>query len=256
MDKEKRKLILCDILRWLTVSLSFGYALGACCGTGTVPGVLIAAVMGILFRAETTKCGIFAYFTALALIFFVGKLTSVHLIIRVAIALVISLIAALVPKRIKKLEENPIYSIITILIAFSTTALVTNDYFGIGAEGYTVVEIIKSYVSFGFHPNWRGILYGTIVMVIMITFPRKFKTLFGKIISPAFAALVIIYAMNYFLIPAGTVSPISFVNSQLPGFFFDGRMPISAPAVVLIVGAWQAVDWGKVAYSFKRKSKK
>ena len=55
------------------------------------------------------------------------------------------------------------------------TILQTNNYFGINATGVSAVDMLLSYRSFGFHANWRTVLYGTIVLVLMITYPRKFK---------------------------------------------------------------------------------
>ncbi len=92
-------------------------------------------------------------------------------------------------------------------MAFLTTALQTNDYFGIGAVGGTLQEILADYVSRGFHPNWRGILYGTIAMVILITYPRKFKRLSQKISAP-FAAVLVTFLLHLCLVPDAVHSPV------------------------------------------------
>ena len=97
--------------------------------------------------------------------------------------------------------------------AFTMTILFTTNYFGIGATGNTVIEMIKSYVSLGFHGNWRGVLYGTIVMVIMITYPRRFKLL-SKKISATFVAIFTVYILNFALIPPGKISPIELIEKQ------------------------------------------
>ena len=67
--------------------------------------------------------------------------------------------------------------------------------------------MIASYLSLGFHPNWRGVLYGTIVMVVMITFPRKFKKA-TKIFSASFIALIISTLLNLFLNPSDMITAI------------------------------------------------
>ena len=82
--------------------------------------------------------------------------------------------------------------------AFLATVILTKDYFGIAASGNTAMEMLRSYRSNGFHANWRGVLYGTITLVIMITWPRKFKT-FKKYIPAPFAALVIPLVINMLL---------------------------------------------------------
>lgn len=82
--------------------------------------------------------------------------------------------------------------------AFLATVILTKDYFGIAASGNTAIEMLQSYRSNGFHANWRGVLYGTITLVIMITWPRKFRT-FKKYLPAPFMALLIPLAINMIL---------------------------------------------------------
>ena len=82
--------------------------------------------------------------------------------------------------------------------AFLATVILTKDYFGIAASGNTALEMLRSYRSNGFHANWRGVLYGTITLVIMITWPRKFRT-FKKYLPAPFMALLIPLAFNMLL---------------------------------------------------------
>lgn len=97
--------------------------------------------------------------------------------------------------------------------ALTSTVLFTTYYFGIGASGESVIEMIKSYISLGFHPNWRGVLYGTIVLVIMVTFPRKFKSV-SKYISAPFIAIIFTLILNLILNPSDMVSAIT----EIPQF--------------------------------------
>ena len=92
------------------------------------------------------------------------------------------------------------------------TVMQTTNYFGISAVGRNAVEMIKSYRSLGFHGNWRGVLYGTIVLVIMIVYRRKFKNL-SKRIPAAFWCFVITIPLNMALIPGNIVTPISEIGS-------------------------------------------
>ncbi len=119
-------------------------------------------------------------------------------------------------KSIRKGINSPAFlPAVMIACALTITVLITTDYFGIGATGRDVVDMLKHYRSLGFHPNWRGILYGTIVMVIMITVPRKFKK-GAKIVSPLFIALVFTYLLNLVLVPKGAV--LTFTLVERPEF--------------------------------------
>ncbi len=119
-------------------------------------------------------------------------------------------------KSIRKGINSPAFlPAVMIACALTITVLITTDYFGIGATGRDVVDMLKHYRSLGFHPNWRGILYGTIVMVVMITFPRKFKK-GAKVVSPLFIALVFTYLLNLLLVPKGAV--LTFALVERPEF--------------------------------------
>ena len=124
------------------------------------------------------------------------------------ICCVLLIISSLFSDKIKLIFQSFNNSGVMLAGALTATVLFTTDYFGIGATGNSVIEMIKSYVSLGFHPNWRGVLYGTIVLVIMITFPRKFKKL-NKYVSASFIALILTLILNIFLNPADMNSAIT-----------------------------------------------
>ncbi len=85
-------------------------------------------------------------------------------------------------------------------ICLGATILLTNSYFGIGAFGSTPFEMLKSYRSLGFHPNFMGLLTGTITLFTMITYPFKFRKL-RRIIPAPFITILIPFILNLFLNP-------------------------------------------------------
>ena len=90
--------------------------------------------------------------------------------------------------------------------------LETTNYFGIGATGNTVGEMLESYGSLGFHANWHGVLYGTIVLVIMVTYPRKFKKL-NYVVHATFVALIGTLVLNLFLNPVAEKTSINEIGA-------------------------------------------
>ncbi len=97
---------------------------------------------------------------------------------------------------------------ISLSLAFSVTALLTTHYFGIGAEGFTVIEILKTYRSLGFHPNWRGVFFGTITLFSMITYPFKFRRA-NKYLPAECFALLLPLILNFILNPQIEYTPIN-----------------------------------------------
>lgn len=140
--------------------------------------------------------------------------------------------------KIKNLFASPSLSGVMLAGALTVTVLFTTDYFGIGATGNNVAEMIKSYVSLGFHPNWRGVLYGTIVLVIMITFPRKFKN-FSKYVSAPFIALVFTLILNLFLNPSDMISAINEIplsDHSIIKDYFTSRLNFIFDFKTLLIG--------------------
>ena len=85
-------------------------------------------------------------------------------------------------------------------VSLLATIIFTNLYFGIGANGATGINMLSSYRSLGFHPDFRGLLYGTITLFAMITYPFKYKKL-NKHLPAEFMTLLIPLLLNLFLNP-------------------------------------------------------
>ncbi len=113
-------------------------------------------------------------------------------------------------------------------LALCATILFTNAYFGIGASGYSPLEMLKSYRSLGFHPDFRGLLYGTITLFTMITYPFKFRKL-KNIIPAEFITVAIPFVLNLILNP----DPVRTTTNEYTAFNLYGE--ISAPLDIGIV---------------------
>lgn len=129
-------------------------------------------------------------------------------------------------------------------LALAATVLLTNIYFGIGADGATPLEMLRSYRSHGFHPHFHGLLYGTITLFAMITYPFKFKKL-NKYIPAEFITLFVPFILNLFLNPdkeltaineADFLSRAPFSSAFITGFsdfeVFDIVTALTAGAVL------------------------
>ena len=123
-------------------------------------------------------------------------------------------IVAVILSTALKNKEIPSFAIAGggIGIALVVTILLTNNYFGIGAFGTTAIDMLKTYRSLGFHPDFRGLLYGTVTLFAMITYPFKFKRL-NKHLPAEFMTILIPLIMNLFLNPAKELTTINEIDS-------------------------------------------
>ncbi len=126
-------------------------------------------------------------------------------------------------------------------LALVATILLTNTYFGIGASGSYALEMLKSYRSLGFHPNFRGLLFGTITLFLMITYPFKFRKL-NRLLPAEFVTLALPLALNFLLDRDPALTPIdeatalgnTAVSLPIPGGFAGAPWLMVAKGAVIV----------------------
>jgi len=128
-----------------------------------------------------------------------------------------------------------------------------SGYFAVGASGAGVLELLRSYRGLGFHPNWRTVLFSTIMLVILITWPRKFKRL-SRTLPAGFVGLVAVTALNFALNPDPLRSTV--LEFPIPWLPFFHRVPVSALSMLLIFAAWEEVPWARVRECFLSPARK
>ena len=172
---------------------------------------------------------------------------------------IISTVIAILLNKLLKNREIPSYVFAGggIGIALVVTIIITNNYFGIGASGATAIEMLKSYRSLGFHPDFRGLLYGTVTLFAMITYPFKFKKL-NKTLPAEFMTLLIPLIMNLFLNPVKELTTINEIDSFKPLSFSDLAYDFSLSGIIandVIVTIKASVILGVLIYLYSAKNK-
>lgn len=211
--------------------LPFALAFGALAGLGMPAGLIAAVGAGLLATLVPGRVSFFAGPVCIVFLVFSACAGRYGLPVALTASLFAGALvfAALLLHAERLLHDipAPVAGGFTIGAALVMTILQTNNYFGINATGVSAVDMLLSYRSFGFHANWRTVLYGTIVLVLMITYPRKFKTLHKKV--PAqFVSLVIALGLHLCLVPSAADSPIleagsfAYTLSGSGGLLFDG----------------------------------
>ena len=187
-------------------------SMAVCSGIGIAGGMVACAAACLLVSAKKTKL-IMPVFTSYLIVTqtfkeFGASTTAAA----IGFGGLLMLLVAVTGFDYKRVVFKPVAVAIMLASAISLTVLDTTLYFGIGASGNIVGEMIDSYRSLGFHPNWRDILYGTIMMVIMITYPKKFKKADNVVRAP-FIGLVFALVLNYFLNPSDMITAINKVGT-------------------------------------------
>lgn len=206
-DKNTIKTYAADSAYLFTNIFPLALSMAVCSGIGAAGGIIAAAIACLLVAYRKTKFIMPVYASYLIAAFTYSEYGLSTLSASIALSGAAMIALAFLGFDFKRIVFKPVVVAIMLATAISVTVIETNNYFGIGVSGNMVNSLLHAYRSFGFHPNWRGILYGTIVLVIMITYPRKFKKT-DKIIRAPFVALAFTLILNLILNPADMISPI------------------------------------------------
>ncbi len=254
-EKISSKFSISEALYIFSFIFPLALSMSVCSGIGVAGGLFACVAACLLVAAKKTRL-IMPVFTSYLIVTQTfkefGMATTAAAI---GFGGLLMIIVAITGFDFKKVVFKPVAVAIMLASAISVTVLDTTLYFGIGATGNVVGEMIDSYLSLGFHPNWRDILYGTIVMVIMITYPRKFKNADNVIRAP-FIGLVLALLLNFFLNPSDMITAIneigtySFSRSALlfPAFRNDFSLAglLSSGFALFIINAYSvSLEKGK-----------
>ncbi len=213
----KQKNIKKDILAGLTgAMLSGSYALCTAASVGLgLWNVFFCIIICSLFSVKL-KNKIYApdAFLLVPVFYVVSECGNYYLPICIIGGVIIYYLISKIIKRNNRI--NSIISWVTLILALVATVILTNQYFGIGASGSTAIEMLKSYRSLGFHPHFRGLLYGTITLFAMITYPFKFRKL-NKKLPAEFMTLLIPLILNLFLNPERELTTVN----EIASFSYD-----------------------------------
>lgn len=206
------KNIITETLTILTTVFSLCISMAACTGINAYVGIAASVFAAIFLKVKSDKEIMPVIISFLCFAYTTSEYGHGAAAFSVMICGILLVITTFTGLDVKALIFKPAITAIMQAAAITVTVLFTTDYFGIGATGNTIDEMLASYTSLGFHPNWRGVLYGTIVMVIMITLPRKFKK-GEKVFRATSAALIVTLILNLFLNPADKVSAINEIGT-------------------------------------------
>lgn len=215
-DTTAKPKMLTGVSYGLTALMLTGtYAVCTCAVTGISTAGALACTLICLLCSLGSKNSVLTpdAFLLVPVIFVLGKAGAFELFLSVLIGAIAFLIISHFVKS-KKIPDCVIAGA-SLGLALSATVLITNDYFGIGAFGATAFDMLKTYRSLGFHPHFRGLLYGTITLFLMITYPFKCRKL-SKIIPQEFITLVIPTVLNLFLNPDRALTTVNEATAFAP----------------------------------------
>lgn len=214
-----KKSKLTDVANGISAAMLIGsYTFCVCAAVGLGKWSMLICSLICCVASIGNKNKIFAPSTALLVpvLIIIGQASAATLALSIALG---SLLFLLMKKGKTSISITPVVKGgVGLGIALVATILLTNLYFGIGASGAEAFEMLKSYRYLGFHPNFRGLLYGTTTLFAMITYPFKFKKL-NKHIPASFITLAVPFLLNLILNPVAELTTINEIPTVANGVF-------------------------------------
>lgn len=198
-----KKKLLQDIMAGLTVTavalplaLAFGVSSGADAASGLITAIMAGVLIGGLSGASYQISGPTGAMTAILLtlsmkygingVFLAGLLSGVIIII--ASLLRFGKLVSFIP--------SPVITGFTSGIAVIIALGQLDNFFGTISHGESAIQKLLSYGELGFSPNIYSIMFGLLVVIIMIIWPKKWGSKFPSSLAGIIIALFINYIFN------------------------------------------------------------
>ena len=202
----------------LPLALAFGVSSGATAAAGLVTAVIAGVVIGGLSGASFQISGPTGAMTAI-LITIAAKYGMEGILLASFLAGCI-LIAAGILKLGKIIYFIP-SSVITgftsgiaVIIALGQL----DNFFGVKSEGELAITKVLSYFTSGFDMNWQAAMIGSMVILIMIIWPKRWNAR----VPSSLVALAVVLIFNYF-----AKFDVSLVGEIPKSLFLSERMSFS-----------------------------
>lgn len=207
-----QKKLMQDIMAGLTVTavalplaLAFGVSSGADAASGLITAIIAGILIGGFSGASYQLSGPTGAMTAILLtlsvkhgldgVFMAGLLSGIILLI--AAAFHFGKLVSFIPSSV----ITGFTSGIAVIIALGQV----DNFFGTTSHGENAVQKLLSYGELGFSPNMYAIMFGVLVIIIMILWPKKWSAKFPS----SLAGIIIALTVNYiFDLPVNVVGEI------------------------------------------------
>lgn len=221
----------------LPLALAFGVSSGADAASGLVTAIVAGIVIGILSGASYQISGPTGAMAAI-LLSVSAKYGITGVLTAGFISGAILIIAAIC--RVGKLVSYlpaPVITGFTSGIAIIIALGQIDNFFGTHSVGENQIAKIGSYFSGtgNFNPNWWAVMFGGLVVLIMIVYPKKWNA----VVPSSLVGIIVALIVNMVFFEQGTVAEVGAIPSSLvtddsiirKGFDFANITNLIMPAV-------------------------
>lgn len=197
----------------LPLALAFGVSSGADAASGLVTAIVAGIVIGVLSGASYQISGPTGAMAAILLSVsakfgITGVLTAGFL----SGAILIIAAVCRVGKLVSYLPA-PVITGFTSGIAIIIALGQIDNFFGTHSVGENQIEKIGSYFSGtgSFEPNWWAVMFGGLVVLIMVVYPKKWNA----VVPSSLVGIIVALIVNMVFLEQGTVAEVGAIPSSL-----------------------------------------
>lgn len=221
----------------LPLSLAFGVSSGADAASGLVTAIVAGIVIGILSGASYQISGPTGAMAAILLSVsakygITGVLTAGFLSGAILIVAALCCVGKLV-----SYLPAPVITGFTSGIAIIIALGQIDNFFGTHSVGENQISKIASYFTGegSFDPNWWAVMFGGLVVLIMVIYPKKWNA----VVPSSLVGIIVALIVNMVFFEQGTVAEVGAIPSSLitddsiirKGFDFANITSLIMPAV-------------------------
>ena len=216
------KKLTSDLMSGLTVAavalplaLAFGVSSGADAAAGLITAIVAGLFIGLLGGASYQISGPTGAMTAILLTLSV-KYGVQGVFIAGFISGAILIIAALF--KIGKLVSYipaPVITGFTSGIAIIIALGQIDNFFGTTSSGENAIAKLASYDKLGFAPDLKAVMFGMIVVLVMIFYPKKLNAKFPASLASIIIALIVQLIFKFDVREVGDIPKTLFLDSRL-----------------------------------------
>ena len=221
----------------LPLALAFGVSSGADAASGLVTAIVAGIVIGILSGASYQISGPTGAMAAILLSVsakygITGVLTAGFLSGAILIVAALCRVGQLV-----SYLPAPVITGFTSGIAIIIALGQIDNFFGTHSVGENQISKIASYFTGegSFNPNWWAVMFGGLVVLIMVIYPKKWNA----VVPSSLVGIIVALIVNMVFFEQGTVAEVGAIPSSLitddsiirKGFDFANITSLIMPAV-------------------------
>lgn len=221
----------------LPLALAFGVSSGADAASGLVTAIVAGIVIGVLSGASYQISGPTGAMAAI-LLSVSAKFGITGVLTAGFLSGAILIIAALC--RVGKLVSYlpaPVITGFTSGIAIIIALGQIDNFFGTHSVGENQISKIASYFTGegSFNPNWLAVMFGGLVVLIMVIYPKKWNA----VVPSSLVGIIVALIVNMVFFEQGTVAEVGAIPSSLitddsiirKGFDFANITSLIMPAI-------------------------